>query len=162
MESKKKISIGEIEKAIGIRSRIRHIVEEYYQIDITTPLRIREYVEARAMYSKLLRDNTNMTLNTIAESIGKNHSTIVHIIRQLEYDMENNIEVNSKYVRLNSIYNESILHDLDENNALVEISISYNNLRHSYALLSKNYRMLMDKHNQLLDERRKRERKYCQ
>lgn len=160
MESKKKISISEIEKAIGTRARVRHIVEEYYQIDITTPQRVRVYVEARAMYSKILRDNTSMTLSDIGQSIGKNHATIVHIIRQLEYDMENNIEINSKYVRLNSIYNESIQHDLDENNALVEISISYNNLRSSYALLSKNYRMLMDKHNQLLDERRKLQKRY--
>jgi len=44
METKKKTSINQIERAIGIRSRVRDIIEEYYQIDINNPRRIREYV----------------------------------------------------------------------------------------------------------------------
>ena len=154
-----KRSINEIERAIGIKARVRNIVEEYYQIDISKVIRVRVYVEARSMYSKLLRDNTSMTYESIGESIGKDHTSVYHMVRQLESEMRFDSELNSKYVRLSSIYNESIQQGIDEDNALVEISISYNKLRDSYKMLAENYKLLMDKHNQLVNERERRERR---
>lgn len=154
-----KKSINEIEIAIGIKARVRNIVEEYYQIDISKVIRVRVYVEARSMYSKLLRDNTSMTYESIGESIGKDHASVYHMVRQLESEMRFDSELNSKYVRLSSIYNESIQQGIDEDNALVEISISYNKLRDAYKMLTENYKLLMDKHNQLVNERERRERR---
>ena len=154
-----KRSINEIERAIGIKARVRNIVEEYYQIDISKVIRVRVYVEARSMYSKLLRDNTSMTYESIGESIGKDHTSVYHMVRQLESEMRFDSELNSKYVRLSSIYNESIQQGINEDNSLVEISISYNKLRDAYKMLTESYKLLMDKHNQLVNERERRERR---
>ena len=38
---------------------VRKIVEDYYKLDITKVTRKQPYIEARAIYYKLLRDNTH-------------------------------------------------------------------------------------------------------
>jgi len=63
---------------------IKEIVEKYYQLDITKLTRKREYVEARAVYYNLVRDNTRMSLSAIGKSMGKDHSTVLHFIKQLK------------------------------------------------------------------------------
>jgi len=160
MGVKNKKTIDQVQKDIDIRSRARDVVEQYYNLDISTPRRIREYVEARAMYSKLLRDNTSMTYSAIGSSIGKNHATILHIINQLEFDILNNVNLNSRYVHLNSIYQEYIQRDIDEGNAFIDISVSYEKLKDSFKLLSKNYEMLMEAHNKLIDEKSRRQKDF--
>ncbi len=160
MGVKNKKTIDQVQRDIDIRSRARDVVEQYYNLDISTPRRIREYVEARAMYSKLLRDNTSMTYSAIGSSIGKNHATILHIINQLEFDILNNVNLNSRYVHLNSIYQEYIQRDIDEGNAFIDISVSYEKLKDSFKLLSKNYEMLMEAHNKLIDEKSRRQKDF--
>lgn len=160
MGVKSKKTIDQVQRDIDIRSRARDVVEQYYNLDISTPRRIREYVEARAMYSKLLRDNTSMTYSAIGSSIGKNHATILHIINQLEFDISNNVNLNSRYVHLNSIYQEYIQRDIDEGNAFIEISVSYEKLKESFKMLSKNYEMLMETHNKLIDEQSRRQKDF--
>ncbi len=158
MESKEKTLITKIQDISDIKSKTRIIVENFYKIDLFNPTRIRIYVEARSMYFKLLKDNTKMTLRDIAESVGKHHSSVVHHINQLNFDIQNIPEMRSKYSRLLSLYNQCILEPIDENYALVEITTSYENLKNSYEMLSKNYTLLMEKHKILIDERKRRNR----
>lgn len=160
MELKEKLSIGEIEKTFGIKARARDIVEQYYGIDIGKVTRVREYVEARSMFFKLLRDNTRLTFRDIGESVGKDHASVVHCIKQLEYDMEFDSGLHSKYSKITAIYNESLEEDMEGTQSLVEITISYNRLKESYKLLSKNYQMLMKRHKEIIDEREKRKQRY--
>lgn len=158
MESKEKTLVTRVQEISEIKNKTRAIVEKFYNIDLYTPTRIRVYVEARAMYFKLLRDNTKMTLNEIAKSVGKHHSSVLHNINQLEFDIDKIPQIRSKYSRLLSIYNKCILEPIDENYALAEITTSYENLKNSYEMLSKNYTLLMEKHKILMDERKRRER----
>ncbi len=42
------------------KETIQKLVEEFYELDITRNTRKRNYVKARAMYYKIVRDNTRL------------------------------------------------------------------------------------------------------
>ena len=64
--------------------KIKNLVQQVYKIDITRNRRTINYVQARAIYYKLCLDHSPMNLSAIAKSIGKNHATILHSLRQFE------------------------------------------------------------------------------
>ena len=161
MELKEKMSIGEIEETFGVKAKARDIVEQYYDIDIGKVTRVRKYVEARSMFFKLLRDNTRLTFRDIGGCVGKDHASVVHCIKQLEYDMKLDSGLHLNYSRITAIYNESLEEDVENADSLVEITMSYNRLKDSHKLLSKNYQMLMERHKKLIDEREKRKQSYA-
>ena len=64
--------------------KIKNLVQQVYKIDITRNRRTINYVQARAIYYKLCLDHSPMNLSAIAKSIGKNHATILHSLRQFD------------------------------------------------------------------------------
>ena len=75
-----------------VTNLVREVVEEHYHLDIKQPNRRRAYVEARAMYYKLLKDNFRYSYAAIGETMEKNHATVLHSCRQMDdwiqYDKE--------------------------------------------------------------------------
>jgi len=71
---------------------IKNLVEDYYKLKIDSKTRQRKYVEARAIYYKLLRENSRMSLQAIGKTMNRDHATALHSIRQikdwLEYDKQ--------------------------------------------------------------------------
>lgn len=71
---------------------VREIVEDYYNLDITKVTRRRPYIEARAIYYKLLRDNTKYSLTAIGRTMSKDHATVLYFTRKakdwIKYDKE--------------------------------------------------------------------------
>lgn len=85
---------------------IKGIVEDYYKLDITTPTRKRPYIEARAIYYKLLRDHTHYSLHAIGATMEKDHSTVLYFTRKAkdwllyDKDFENDfLTLNNKLVK---------------------------------------------------------------
>lgn len=58
---------------------LKDIVENTFGVNIMKKRRGRDYVNARLIYSRILRD-TGHTFESIGDSLGKDHSTIVHYI----------------------------------------------------------------------------------
>ena len=159
MESNEKTLITRVQDISDIKKKTRIIIERFYKIDLLNPTRVRVYVEARAMYFKLLKDNTKMTLHDIGKSVGKHHTSVLHNINQLEFDINKIPQIGSKYSRLLSLYHQCILEPMNEENTLAEIATSYENLKNSYDMLSRNYRLLVDQHQILVDEKKRRQRR---
>tara|TARA_R110000851_G_scaffold127415_2_gene259434 strand:- start:249 stop:713 length:465 start_codon:yes stop_codon:yes gene_type:complete len=67
-----------------IQKMIKDLVEDYYKIKIDTVTRKREYVEARAIYFKLLRDNSRMSTSAIGKTMNKDHATVLHFNRKIK------------------------------------------------------------------------------
>ena len=85
---------------------VKEIVEDYYNLDITTPTRKRPYIEARAIYYKLLRDHTQYSLHAIGATMEKDHSTVLYFTRKAkdwllyDKDFENDfLTLNNKLVK---------------------------------------------------------------
>ena len=85
---------------------VKTLVEDYYKLDITTPTRKRPYIEARAIYYKLLRDHTHYSLHAIGATMEKDHSTVLYFTRKAkdwllyDKDFENDfLTLNNKLVK---------------------------------------------------------------
>ncbi|QDP58860.1 MAG: putative bacterial DnaA helix-turn-helix protein [Prokaryotic dsDNA virus sp.] len=62
---------------------IKKLVEERTNINLLIPTRKRKAVYARAIYFKLAREKTHLSLKQIGESLNKDHATVLHSINNI-------------------------------------------------------------------------------
>jgi chromosomal replication initiation ATPase DnaA len=60
------------------------------------------------MYYKVLRANTNMSFQEIANTFNKNHATVMHSIKQLDGIMEMDYSLRSDYLSINDRFVQAI------------------------------------------------------
>jgi len=63
---------------------IKNLVEKEFNLQLIRKTRRRRYVEARAVYYMLLRDKGRMSLQSISKTLGKNHATVIHSIKNFK------------------------------------------------------------------------------
>lgn len=63
---------------------IRKIVEEVSGEQLGTRSRVRNLINARAIYYNLSREFTNRSLMSIGKSVGVNHATVLHSLKHLK------------------------------------------------------------------------------
>ncbi len=95
--------------------RLKDIVNQVFDVDIMEKTRKREVVEARMVYSRILRDSEYMTLSKIAKSLNKSHCTIVHYNKNFKYFIKPDERLWHMYLTCARIYNETdhIAHTLE-------------------------------------------------
>jgi hypothetical protein len=64
--------------------RFKKIIELETGINVDIVSRKRNFVEIRALYYKILRDVLGMTLQSIADTVNKDHATILHSIKNFD------------------------------------------------------------------------------
>ncbi len=62
---------------------IRTYIESCLNIDISKRTRKRNYVYARAVYFKLCREYTKLSLDDIGQTMGMDHASVVHSINKV-------------------------------------------------------------------------------
>jgi hypothetical protein len=94
-----------------ITERLKEIILKETDIDVSKNSRKHNIIEARALYFYLIKHfKPKMTLQEIAESVNKNHATVIHSL--------NNYEMYEKFNRdLRSLRN-IITNEIDEENIL--------------------------------------------
>jgi hypothetical protein len=80
---------------------IKEIVEDFYKLKIDSNTRQRKYVEARAIYYKLLRDNSRMSLEAIGKTMNRNHATALYSLKNIEDWLEYDEQLKQDYETLN-------------------------------------------------------------
>ena len=63
--------------------KIKNLVESELGIDITSKSRKRELVYARAIYFKICKDRTNLSLKDIGKTMQLDHATVLHAITNI-------------------------------------------------------------------------------
>jgi len=121
---------------------IRSIVEEYFEVDITTNSRKRKFIEARAMYYKLMREHTGYSLYKIGESVGKDHAVTINGINRLEGWLTYDRDMSEIYNELTDIVLIALRKEegfirFDDTEQLYEIK--YNDTLKDYNELAKKY-----------------------
>ena len=84
------------------KEQIKKLVIENTGIDIDNPVRKRPFVEARAIYYKLLREYTLLSLVEIGDYVKKNHATVIHGIKNLDSWCKLDINLKNKYLNIRS------------------------------------------------------------
>lgn len=90
---------------------IKNRIEFYTGLDIRENTRERDYVYARMVFCKIMRDEFLMTMSAIGQYIGKAHCTVVYYIK--------NFDVIEKYdYNYNKMYNYILL-EMDAENVFI-------------------------------------------
>lgn len=88
-------------------NRIRTIIEEQTGVDLDVKSRKLNVIQARRMYYKILKLNTNMSLSAIGKTLKLNqdHTTILHQTKMFDRDYEQDKSFNNMFRRIKNILN---------------------------------------------------------
>jgi len=116
---------------------LKKIVEEICSVNLELKSQKREYVNARAICYKILRDTEYMSYNFISRQFKKNHSTVLMSVRDFPYlimsdrQMERDYEgilaiwkgMTKEYIELKPLEIKKQLKYLEEQNKLLNLSL---------------------------------------
>lgn len=72
-----------------LAENLMNIINEYYQIDIRSTSRERNYVQGRFFFYRYMRTHTTLSLKVLATFIcNHDHSTVIHALKKFE-DLHN-------------------------------------------------------------------------
>ena len=79
-----------------IKTKILNTIQKVTGVDITTKTRKYEFIEARMIYYKLLRDR-GYSLQEIGDTLDKNHATVLHGINVFNDIKDYDKDLREKY-----------------------------------------------------------------
>lgn len=126
-----------------IQELVKDLVQKEYDIRIDKDTRKAEYVEARAVYYKLLRKHTYLSLDRIGKSVGRDHAGVINAINRLDgwltYD--------DRMIRVYSEISEKVQEQVNKLEG-VEIFKSLEELyENKYIKLAKQYNEMLVKYD---------------
>lgn len=77
---------------------LQSIIKDVFNVNIMKTTRKRELVDARIIYSKILRER-GYTLKTIGVSLGKDHSTILHYMSMVDFILKQDDRLLERYMQ---------------------------------------------------------------
>jgi len=110
------------------KQMIKEIVDNYFELNLKRNTRKRQYVEARAIFYKLCREFTKLSLEEIGEQVNRDHASVLHGIRSLnnwiEYDnrIKNNLRILRNKVRNFEDEKDNVI-ELDESIVLKYVQL---------------------------------------
>lgn len=123
-------------KVIALKS----VVNEIFLIDVDEDSRRRDIVDARRIYSKILRDE-GCSFNSIGESIGRDHATIMHYTKSIDSILTYDKNLRERYIACKQIYiakRKSIFEEMKKDvDAYVTIVRLNNELHEAISLKNK-------------------------
>jgi len=111
-----------------ITQKIKEIIKQETNIDVSKASRKHNIIEARALYFHSIKHfNPKMTLQDMADSVNKNHATVIHSLNNYPmYERYNNRLKSLKQTIINQIDEDNILNT--EDNELLRLEIKKKNL----------------------------------
>ena len=119
--------------------KYRELVEDFYGIDLGLKCRKTIYIEARALYYYLCRNLGRYSLNKIAQSLDKNHATVMHALAELPYMRKFNTKLDENFYELYEIA-EALDKEKTNELTLEQLVQKYNKLQIDYQVIK--YRLL--------------------
>lgn len=77
--------------------KLTGIINETFDVDISEISRKREIIDARKIYSKILRDR-GYSYEVIGKSINKDHATIIHYMSSIDFTLTYDKVMTNKYM----------------------------------------------------------------
>jgi len=100
--------------------KFKKIIELETGVNVEIVSRKRNFVEARAIYYKLLRDVLNMTFQAIGDTVNKDHATIIHSLNSIDDWMKYDRKLTDRY--------KNILYAIDKIDETDFNSLRYENI----------------------------------
>ena len=106
--------------------KLKEIVSQVFNTDINIKTRKRNNVEARMIFSKILREDRK-TFQYIGNAINKDHATIMYYVNQAAILIKQYSDIESKYLECKNCY----INDLD----VVSPEIKYDEMKNEISEL---------------------------
>jgi predicted transcriptional regulator len=126
---------------------LRQVVSNEFELDVTSKTRTRNHVDARLVYSYILR-NRGASLMRIAKSLNKNHATILYLLNNAPSYLKQDPDLNLKYVDCK---------DRFENHSSPIYDYTKGELQKAYIKLDELYDILLEENENLIDKIKKLE-----
>ena len=81
-------------------SKLKDIVNDELSVDIDSPTRQRNHVEARGLYFTILKNNTKLTLSDIGATVNKDHATVLYSLNQFDNWLKQNYLLSEAYDKI--------------------------------------------------------------
>ena len=142
------------------KETIKEIVESYFELSISRNTRKRQYVEARAIYYKLCREFTQLSLEQIGKSVKRDHASVLHGVKSINTWVQVDKRMkNSMHILKNKIINYQI--ETDKTTELNEsIVLKYLELKEQVKELEEINKTLSTDLNEITIKHDKREKFY--
>lgn len=108
--------------------KLKALIKKETGIDIEKVSRKRETINARKVYYKILRISTNISCNTISKSVDKTHATVLHALKNFEWDYKTDKAFREMYDNIYSIYIEG--REITSSDDIVEQNSEMQNIIH--------------------------------
>jgi menaquinone-dependent protoporphyrinogen IX oxidase len=133
--------------------KLKQIIEYETGLDLSRNTRRREYVQARGIYYYILRKETNMSLQSISETVKKNHATILHSVNHFDNWLVADPDLKKIYKRVLKSFLSSNTTNIAsrQNNGQIVNSIMEENERLNKELLKMNVEVNKVRDNPLVD-----------
>lgn len=84
-------------------AQLKEIVNNVFAVDLLETNRKRDLVDARTVYSKVLRDR-GYTFETIAKSINRDHTTVIHYMKSIDSLITYDKGIRDKYIHCKNLF----------------------------------------------------------
>ena len=130
--------------------KLKELIKQKTGVDINKVSRKREIIEARAIYYKILKQIDNKkTLQSIGETVGKDHSTVLYSLNN--YDMfekfNPNLKVLRKQILSNLNYNEN-KNEIGKDNEIYNLNLEIAKLKENELYLQEQINKLQRPRNE--------------
>ena len=85
---------------------IKNIVNTYYNIQVNSKIKTDRLVKARAICYKILKEDCNMTYSFIGFSFRRNHATIIHALKEIEWMFKSDKQMERDYHNIRALWLE--------------------------------------------------------
>ena len=126
--------------------KLKEIVSQVFETDINIKTRKRNNVEARMIFSKILREDGS-TLQAIGKAINKDHSTVIYYVNQASNLIKQSIELSNKYLECKNCY----INNLD----VVLPQMKYDELKNEVVELKALINQLTEERNEIIKVKEK-------
>lgn len=88
-------------------SEVLMVVNDVLGVDINKNTRNRYYINGRAIYYHILRDELGMSYSSIGITLGKDHATVMHSLRDFDFHVEHDHALRVLYKNCIDAINDS-------------------------------------------------------
>ena len=114
-------------------TKIKEIVDEMVGFDISTKRRQRHLVYARFIYCKIAKqENPLLTVAIIGKSIKRDHATVLHALKNVDYVLAQDKDILKQYHRILDVINRHKIDNNIETTSLKEEIEKVNNISEAY------------------------------
>jgi hypothetical protein len=85
---------------------LKEIVNNVFMLDLDAKNRKRGVIDARKIYSKILRDR-GYGYELIGRSIEKDHTTVIHYMRSIDFTLKYDRELRDNYITCKNLFLEN-------------------------------------------------------